>query len=171
MKIREATIQDARGIAIVHVDSWNTTYKGIVPDEFLKNRTYEGQEERWIRRLNNPQSSEFILVAENNNGEVVGFASASNKNQDSKFDSILSTIYILKKYQKQGIGKLLVSSVVSKLKELGAKCLIVWVFVENPSRSFYEKLGGELVGEKIVNRSKDLLEVAYGWDNLENIDI
>lgn len=170
MRIREANMKDAHGIAIVHVDSWNTTYKDIVPNEFLKNRTYEGQEERWKRRLSNSQSSEFILVAENNNGEIVGFTSASNKNEDSKFDSVLSTIYIFKKYQKQGIGKLLVSSVVSKLKELNAKRLIVWVFAENPSRGFYEKLGGILVGKKTVNKGKEILEVAYGWDNLEDLE-
>lgn len=35
MKIRIATIEDAYAIAKVHVDSWKTTYKGIIPDHFL----------------------------------------------------------------------------------------------------------------------------------------
>lgn len=29
LQIREATINDAEGIAKVHVDSWRTTYEGI----------------------------------------------------------------------------------------------------------------------------------------------
>ena len=34
MHIRHANEQDARGIANVHVNSWKTTYKGIVEDRF-----------------------------------------------------------------------------------------------------------------------------------------
>ena len=34
MKIRQANIEDAQGIGKVHVDSWRTTYKGILPDDF-----------------------------------------------------------------------------------------------------------------------------------------
>ena len=44
--IKEATIKDIHDIAKVHVDSWNTTYKNIVPEEYLKSRTYKDQEER-----------------------------------------------------------------------------------------------------------------------------
>ncbi|PJN55835.1 hypothetical protein PAEVO_25570 [Paenibacillus sp. GM2FR] len=37
MHIRHANEQDAAGIANVHVNSWKTTYKGIVDDSFLEN--------------------------------------------------------------------------------------------------------------------------------------
>ena len=33
MRIREATAGDARGIAEVHVASWQTTYRGIFPGQ------------------------------------------------------------------------------------------------------------------------------------------
>ncbi|WP_306428702.1 hypothetical protein [Robertmurraya siralis] len=41
MIIREATLSDAEGIAKVHVDSWRTTYKGIVSDVFLEQLSYK----------------------------------------------------------------------------------------------------------------------------------
>ena len=41
MFIRKANIEDAMGIAKVHVDSWRTTYKGIVPEVFLENLSYD----------------------------------------------------------------------------------------------------------------------------------
>lgn len=41
MKIRNATEQDAPGIARVHVDSWRATYKEILPSEFLASISYE----------------------------------------------------------------------------------------------------------------------------------
>ena len=41
--IRVANVPDAAAIAKVHVDSWRTTYTGIVPDEYLAQLSYEQQ--------------------------------------------------------------------------------------------------------------------------------
>jgi hypothetical protein len=41
--IREAAPADAPGIARVHVDTWRTTYQGIVPDQFLARLSYEAR--------------------------------------------------------------------------------------------------------------------------------
>lgn len=41
MQIRKATPSDAEGIARVHVESWKSTYINIVPEDFLKNLSYE----------------------------------------------------------------------------------------------------------------------------------
>ncbi len=39
--IREATQLDAEGITFVHVNSWKTSYAGIVDQAFLNNISYE----------------------------------------------------------------------------------------------------------------------------------
>jgi hypothetical protein len=44
--LREARQQDAGAIAHVHVDSWRTSYRGIVPEGFLTGMSYEGFEDR-----------------------------------------------------------------------------------------------------------------------------
>ena len=36
MIVRPAQLEDAEGIANVHVTSWQTTYTGIIPDEVIK---------------------------------------------------------------------------------------------------------------------------------------
>jgi len=36
MNIRKANSNDALGVAKVQVDSWKTTYKNIVPNEYLE---------------------------------------------------------------------------------------------------------------------------------------
>lgn len=51
MKIREAIVSDAKGIAKVHVDSWRTTYKGIIPDDFLNNLSYEQRTKLWEENI------------------------------------------------------------------------------------------------------------------------
>jgi len=170
MVIREAKVSDASVIAKIHVDTRRTTYKGIIPDEQLLKMTYENKEKGWTNRIGDPHSSEFIFVVQNNQGEVVGFTSTSTNSEENGYDSILSTIYISEDYQRQGIGQSLVRVVVNKLREQHVKSLIVWVFAENPSKKFYERLGGKLVKEKIVNQGKDILEVAYGWNNIDKLE-
>lgn len=76
MIIRMASTADAVGIARVHVDTWRTTYRGLVPDAFLDGLSYETGRERWAKRLAEATSGQFVLVAEDDSGAVVGFAAA-----------------------------------------------------------------------------------------------
>jgi len=46
MNIRKAKISDAKGISIVHIDSWLSTYKGIMPDERLEQLSYKKGEKK-----------------------------------------------------------------------------------------------------------------------------
>jgi hypothetical protein len=45
--VREARQEDAAAIVCVHVDSWRTSYRGILPEGFLAGMSYEGFEDRW----------------------------------------------------------------------------------------------------------------------------
>ena len=53
LEIRTARIEDSPGIARVHVDSWRTTYRGIVPQDVLENLSYQQRQEIWQERLTN----------------------------------------------------------------------------------------------------------------------
>jgi len=52
MIIRRATIEDLKGIAKVHVDTWRTAYKDIIPDSYLASLSYEKRETSWAINLN-----------------------------------------------------------------------------------------------------------------------
>ncbi|WP_269669522.1 hypothetical protein [Paenibacillus sp. GSMTC-2017] len=43
MNIRPAIVEDMEGIAKVHLESWRTTYAGIISDQFLASLTLEGR--------------------------------------------------------------------------------------------------------------------------------
>lgn len=47
MRVRAANPSDAHPIARVHVDTWRTTYTGIVPAEYLAGLSYRDRESRW----------------------------------------------------------------------------------------------------------------------------
>ena len=47
---------------------------------------------------------------------------------------------------------------------------MLWVLRDNPSRGFYEALGGRVVGEKMQEiGGVAVVEVAYGWDDVERL--
>ena len=167
MFIRKAKLEDAAGIAKVHVDSWRTTYKGIVPDTYLDNLSYESREQMWISGI----EQNNVYIAEDDNGQIVGFASGG-KERTGKYDRYvgeLYAIYLLEGQQGKGLGRKLVQMVVDDLKEKKLNSMLIWALKENPACRFYEMLGGkEIDTAEIEIEGKKLSEIAYGWDDLSD---
>lgn len=166
MRIREASVSDAGGIARVHVDTWRTAYAGIVPAGLLAQLSCERSEGRWRENLSG--AGTFGYVAEDDDGRIVGFAFAGpERDGDPVYQGELYAIYILEDYQRRGIGRQLVRAVVGRLVERGLYSMLIWVLAENPARGFYEALGGQPVRQKHLERGgKELLEIAYGWEDI-----
>ncbi|MFD1778531.1 GNAT family N-acetyltransferase [Fredinandcohnia salidurans] len=166
MKIRKAVITDASGIAKVHVDSWRSTYSGIVPDDFLQQLSYESRELMWKKGIPNGH----IFIAENEQGEVVGF-SCGGKERSGEYENFhgeLYAIYILQEYQGRGLGKKLVAPVVRQLLGENITTMLVLVLGDNKSCLFYEALGAiKLDSVEIEIGGKKLKEAVYGWDDLK----
>jgi len=169
VNIREATIQDAQGIGKVHVDSWRTTYKDIIPDHFLNNLSYEQRTE--LAKRNITKKDNHMLVAENEFGEIVGFADASTRESNVvPCSSDLTSIYLLEEYQGKGIGKLLLKELFMYFKQKGYQSIFVEVLAENKTRYFYEYYGAEYVKTmQITIGGKVLEEYVYVWNDIDKI--
>ena len=167
--VRRAGAGDATAIADVHVASWRTTYRGLLPDDFLASLSHAHYTERWRRTLDDP--THRVYVAENAEG-VIGFASGGRERAgETGYRGELYAIYVLQDAQGHGHGRRLVQAVVGGLRELGVPDMIVWVLRENaPARRFYERLGGLYVREQPITISSTLLtEVSYGWRRLDDV--
>lgn len=171
MKIREANISDEKGIGKVHVDSWLSTYKGLIPDEKLNQLSYKKSEKKWKQNIENSlRSPEEILLVAEVDGEIIGFCNGGlNKDiKTQEYQSCLSAIYILKEFQRKGIGKNLISKFVEYIQKLNLNSMLIWVLEENQSRAFYEKMGGLVVAETDYEFSGKLLKaIGFGWKNLD----
>ncbi len=169
-KIRKAKITDVNAIAKVHIAVWKTTYTGIIPQDFLDKLSLERSENNWKKTLNNTDSNNVFLVCENELGEIVGFiGGGTNREKESllEYSGELMAIYILKEYQKKGLGSLLMRSFQKELLKCGIVNMIIWVLKDNESRYFYEKLGGVLLKEKEYHiGGATQIGVSYGWKNI-----
>lgn len=174
MNIRPALPADAAAIARVHVESWRTSYRGIVPDEVLEGLSVERRIQQWAEAITQPAwRHTLILVAEESPlgdqpGKIVGFASSgAERESDPVYRGELYAIYLLESAQRRGVGRALVAASAGHLVDSGLNSMLVWVFRDNPARRFYERLGGKYIREKLLTiGGVDLVEAAYGWRDL-----
>ncbi|MEM9090474.1 MAG: hypothetical protein AAGC93_17210 [Cyanobacteria bacterium P01_F01_bin.53] len=82
--IREAISGDIRTISRIHVDVWRSTYPGIIPDKALANLSYEKREKAWHHVFADaPNASGFAYLAEDDSGQLVGFADGGRERTGS----------------------------------------------------------------------------------------
>src|SRR5258708_32550236 len=92
---RPARADDAGGIACVHVESWRTTYPGMLPASYLAAMDVRDYEERWERTLRDPYQRSSVFVVEED-GRLVGFASCGReRGGDPRYGGGLCAVYPL----------------------------------------------------------------------------
>ena len=166
--IREGNIQDAAAIARVHVQSWKSTYPGIVPASFLDALVEAEQAEKWRQGfLTAPMS---VLVAEDETG-IFGFVNGGAiRGQVADYDAELYAIYLLQSAQRRGAGRSMTLAMAAALQSKGYRRMLVWVLEQNPSAGFYQHLGAVPVGRRMIDLGGvDLQELALGWPALDRL--
>lgn len=170
MRVRLAIFDDLAAIAQIHVQSWRTTYRGMMPDAVLDNLSEERSLKRWTDRLaNSPTDGSWILVVENDQGEVVGFAHGGAPIEPVEgYECQLYAIYLLQSAHGSGLGRALFTAFTDQMIAVGYRSMALWVLRENHlARRFYERMGGIALQEKsFVMYETELIEVAYGWVGL-----
>ena len=174
MEIRPATIDDAEGVAYVGIKTWQTAYKGIFPKEKLKKMDVAERTERWRNNIVGIKKDEnaTIFVAEDKDGNVVGFATGGKYPDTDPYDCSIGAIYVLDEYQKKGIGSKLVKEMLEFFKSRQHKTMIIWVLEENPYRKFYDKLGG-IAKERTIYEKWEIKKelIGYVWDDIKKIQL
>ncbi len=166
IRIRKAVGADAERIAEIYVETWRTTYAGTLPDRVLIGMSTERQATSWARAIQH--SSEIVMVAEDEDSGVVALASGGvNRMSRSRFEGEVYTLYVQPDYQDQGIGRRLLGRMFRELAGRGLNSAVIWVLAPNPSRFFYEAMGGLRVGDRDEKLwGTTLKELAYGWTDL-----
>lgn len=169
--IRRAELGDAAKIAEVHINSWRTTYAGIIPEKVLINLDHDDRTRRWREIISDPVGKQSVFVAEMDDGRIVGFASAeAERSGDLVYEGEISAIYLLKEYQRLSIGRRLFSVAAQELAARGFRSLLVRVLTANSSCRFYEALGGMKLDEGEAHIcGAAYSDVAYGWKDIQSI--
>jgi L-amino acid N-acyltransferase YncA len=163
--IRMARSTDAGGIASVYVDSWRDTYAGVLPEAGLLRMSKTEHTAAWTRTIKNANLRSPVLVASDEKSNIYAFASAGpSRDRSLPFEGEVYTLYVAPGWTGQGLGSTLLSSIFRLFAKANCRGVIIWALGENPSRFFYEAMGGRLIAERDHGLwGKTMREVAYGW--------
>lgn len=163
--LRLASFEDAEAIARIHVDTWRATYAGMLPDSLLVGMSLEKQTAMWQRML---RGGETVIVAEDPRHGIIGFGSyGPNRSAKSSHTGEVYTLYLLPDFQGMGIGQGLLRALFAALSREGHETALIWVLATNPTRFFYEAMGGKPVARRdTVMGGETVPELAYGWDSV-----
>ena len=165
--VRAARLDDAVGIARVHVETWRSAYPGIVPEDYLVSMTKSRQTALWEASIRCPRGAETVLVAEGaDNAGIVGFGNCGPARHGGAMGEVF-TLYVVSDWQSRGIGRTLLGQMFDRLSGHGLNAATIWVLSANPARFFYEAMGGKRRAERREPFSGVVLdETAYGWPDL-----
>jgi len=175
IRIRRARNKDAAAIGRVHVETWQATYAGMLPDAMLAGMSDVRQSAYWSRVLADPRESRGVFVADDEDMGVVGFGSCGPMRDPPEGLSgreirvgEVYTLYVEPDSQDHGLGRRLLDALFRQLRADGCDAAVLWMLAKNPTRFFYEGLGGVRVGDRVDTMGGvDVEEVAYAWHDLE----
>jgi len=163
--IRPARSSDARAIAGLDVETWRATYAGVLSSSYLVGLSERRREVGW--RMAIIREPRDVRVAVDIAGMIRGFGSCGPSRSERHFPGEVFTLYVAPDWQNQGIGRRLLIALFRRLAASGLDAAIVWVLRDNPSRFFYERVGGRLVSHKAIPVGGSRVEgLAYGWPDL-----
>ncbi len=175
IRIRRARRDDAPAIGRVHVETWQSTYAGLLPDALLASMSDVRQSAWWSGALADPAQAKGIFVADDEERGVVGFGSCGPvRDPPEGLDGAemrpgeIYTLYVESDFQNRGLGRRLLDALFRQLRADGCDTAVLWMLADNPTRFFYEGMGGSLCGQRTDTMAgRDVEEVAYAWRSLD----
>ena len=162
MVIRPTEISDAQSMSRIYVRSWLDTYLSVVPFGFLFEMSESQHKQAFRNEIINNQVISFVAEETSN---IVGFITGGNERKGNDiYGGEIYTLYVLKYYQRRGIGSKLVSALTKQLNQNGIYSMLVRVLKLNPYRRFYKKINGiYLKTERLTFAGESLDVETYGW--------
>lgn len=142
MIVREPSKDDARGLAEVHVRSWQAAYKGQVPDDFLASLSVDRREKDWRQLVRSPSNKVLVAEAEQRIVAFSSFGPVRDEELDKNSVGEVYAIYALEEFWDCGIGRRLMEASLAVLREMNCSMVKIWVLETNQRAiSFYQKFG------------------------------
>ena len=144
--INRSTVNDCKGIAEFITIVWNETYKGIINDKFLVGLK-ESENQRYLNAEKNfDENNNMQYIIKNDEEKIIGFLKLAKTDNHEIIE--MQSLYLLKDYQKQGIGKKLFEKALEEARKMGYKKMKVGCLEKNPSNEFYLKMGGKFIAKR-----------------------
>jgi ribosomal protein S18 acetylase RimI-like enzyme len=157
LRIRDATAADIPALSRLHVTTWNATYAPLG----MKGPSVAIREHQWREAFAKDDGTWFCLVVEAANGDLVGFAKARKPDTPGAAGE-LNKIYLLREYQRLGLGRRLARLVAERFLLDGITSMWLFGDARNPSNRAWLALGAEKTDDDPGTGN-------YVWQDLERL--
>ena len=141
MLIRAAVAADVDAIGQVHVRTWQSAYRGHIPDAYLDGLDPSKRATMWSAAIRDPSTQVFVAMQ---GQALVGFCSVTpSRDSDAGADvAEITAIYVDLTCWRSGFGTRLLEAAVESAGQRRFKEITLWVLAANVSaRAFYEARG------------------------------
>lgn len=177
--VRRARLADAPLIGAVHVAAWRSAYPGILPEAYLAGLSVTRQAAYYDRQIRGGGGVYVAIasgqdVAAGGTPRLVGYTTVSRNGTrlpgGHEADGEIETLYVLDDWRERGVGRRLIRTGAAHLAAAGSRAAYLWVLRDNPSRWFYQRLGGKPVAESATKVAGVAVpQTAYAWDPIERL--
>lgn len=156
---RDATIGDVHELGILHAETWAQTYNA-------SSANYELRQYQWHKSFTEENDgSWFCILVVDKSDKLVGFAKGIKYKDDTgKLSGDLNKIYLLRDYQRIGLGRKLIGYVARRFLSAGIKDMTLFGVPQNPSCAFHEAMGG-----KRIYTDKGIFDGCFRWGDLRKL--
>ena len=177
--IRRARPPDAPAIGAVHVAAWRSAYAGILPDTYLAKLSIARQTAHYQHAIESGIGVTVVAVSGDDLGpgggtpRNVGFATARPLPEPHPYAAgEIETLYVLDDWRERGFGRRLMRASAIWLAAAGCDSAFLWVLRDNPSRWFYQRLGGKPVAEQEIRvAGQAVVQTAYVWSPIDKLTL
>src|SRR5262245_32882157 len=159
LAIRQSTPTDRPALAALHVKTWADTYPCV-----RRPPSYELREHQWREQFKVTDGTWFCFVVTNHKGDLVGFAKGKLDPAAPDSPGLLDKIYLLRDYQRLGLGRRLVGHVARAFLSRGVRSMTLFGVPQNPSCAFHEALGAQ----RLLAPSGQF-DGGYRWPDLQTL--
>jgi ribosomal protein S18 acetylase RimI-like enzyme len=153
---RDAVAADIPALAELHVTTWNATYRTT------RGPTIATRTAQWNQVFAQASRRDFVLVLEDRNGRLVGFA--WGRPHDGECEGELSKIYLRWEYHGLGLGRRMMAETARRFLERGIRSFVLFAELSNPTLGFYDRMAGERLRD-----DRGLFSGAYAWRDVRTL--
>jgi GNAT superfamily N-acetyltransferase len=162
IEFKKAGFHDLETLARTRRKVWDTTYRGIYPDEKIDHYKSHWYMIRDRKRMMDPNQDYYLVM---DGEECVGYFYYGTPHVKFKdYSFCLNALYLLPAYQGQGIGRRIFDHIRQVCRERGISKFFNGCNVHNlPAQGFYYKMGGvvEVIDDGHENKAEDQMYFEY----------
>ena len=162
--ISQAAEEDLEAVVRLYVNSWKSTYPGLVPAWYLAGLNDADAERNWRQYIS--RHNQFILVARLPCGNIAGMI-AAQATWEIVNTAYIAALHVEKNFRGLGIGKELIKAAARKFVAQGISRLALAVIEGNDNAmAVYRRLGAQKLDYRLHHEGFTATEYVLLWPDV-----